>query len=92
MPLCRFQQFFALLNMLTAEGLSESKPLMVLSNHVFRGQSFHKNLSFETHFFFKCSKFNLHSRNSIVFLENVFTFLNKCNLIDNSKVTLLLRE
>ena len=55
--------------MLTAEGFSETRPFMHLSNHVFWSQQFQKYLSYETHF---------PSKNAIKIKQNVFNFLDNC--------------
>ena len=48
-----FQQGLGAVNLLTAEGSSETVPFPQSSNHVFRSQEFSKYLSYEAHLLFR---------------------------------------
>ena len=62
------------LNKFTAEGFSETRPFMHLSNRDFWSQQLQKYLSYEAHFFSNCSKLNIDSKNAIEMQQNVFWF------------------
>ena len=79
-------------NALTAGGFSETGPFMHLSNHVCRSHLFQKYLSYEARLFWKCSKFNLDSKNAIKLQQNIFGFLDSCIWTGGGKFPLLLQK
>ena len=63
-----------------------------LSNHVCRGPYFRKYISYEGHYFWKCSKFDVDLKNAQKNWEKVFCFSDKCIGIVCIELFLLRRE
>ena len=65
---------------------------MHLSKRVSQSQKLQKYLSYETHFFSKCSNFNVDFKTAIKSSEKVFSFSDNCLWTGSGKFFLLLRE
>ena len=79
-------------NMFTTKGFSETRPFVHLSKQVLWSQQVQKYLSYEAHFFSKCSKFNVDSKYAIKNWQKVFRFSYNCIWIGTAKFSLLVRE
>ena len=89
----RFQQCLIRLTMLLVEGSSETRTFRDLFNHVFRSPQYGKWISCEGHlFFWKCSKFKLHFKNSATNSENSFSLRHNIIWIGYLKLSLLRTE
>ena len=64
------QEFLRLVNMFTAEGFSERRPVMILNKHI------QKYLTQEADFFSKHCIFNSDSENAKKMPQNIYGFLD----------------
>ena len=92
LALCRFQKPLGPFAMFVVESTSKTRFYRHLSNHLFRRRFFGKYIGYEGHFFWKCSKCNLHFKSAEKNWEKVFSFWDNSIWIGCFKLSLYRRQ